>query len=81
MKKAAFPIEIKRGSASVKIYKIPCRGSDCFTISHWLHGARNRVTYGTDGDAKTEAAAATQLTNPTSATGPVFEKVSVVQFS
>ena len=63
MKASAFPIVVKRGSASVRIYKTPCRGVDRFTIAYWFNGGRKRQTFATLDQAKTEAAAAAaQLT-------------------
>ena len=60
----SFPVVVKRGSASVKICKTPCRGTDRFTISFWVDGVRKRQTFDNLDAAKTEAAAsATRLTS------------------
>ena len=63
MKAPRFPIEVKRGSATVKIYKTPCRGYERFTISYWLDGVRKRGTFEDLARAKTEAAAEVRMTN------------------
>jgi len=57
VKARAFPIVVKRGSANVKIYKTPCRGVDCFTLSYWVDGVRKRQAFDNLEAAKTEAAA------------------------
>jgi len=60
----SFPVVVKRGSASVKICKTPCRGTDRFTISFWVDGVRKRQTFDNLDAAKTEAAAvANRLTS------------------
>jgi hypothetical protein len=63
VKAKAFPIIVKRGSASVKIYRPPLRGVDRFTIALRLDNVRKRQTFGDLEAAKTETAAATRLTN------------------
>ncbi len=64
MRMTPFPIAIRRGSATVKIYQTPCRGVNRFTICYWLNGTRKRQTFDNLDRAKTEAAAAaTQMTN------------------
>ena len=64
MKSKQFPIIVKRGSATVKIYRTPCRGKDRYTLSYWLNGTRKRQTFDDLDRAKTEAAsAATQITS------------------
>jgi site-specific recombinase XerD len=64
VKAKPFPLTVKRGSATVKIYKTPCRGKIRYTISYWLDGTRKRQTFDDLDRAKTEAAsAANQLTS------------------
>ena len=52
MKAKAFPIIVKRGSASVKIYRPPFRGVDRFTLAFWLDGGRKRQPFGDSEAAK-----------------------------
>ncbi len=42
MSKAKFPITVKRGHTSVKIYRTPSRGCDLFTVVHYLGTKRQR---------------------------------------
>ena len=64
MKAKTFPLIVKRGSASVKIYNTPCRGKNRYTIAYWLNGTRRRQTFDDLERAKTEAAtAATHMTS------------------
>jgi integrase len=51
-----FPIVVKKGSATVKIYLTPSRGCDLYTLSYWVNGKRKRPTFASLGDARKEAA-------------------------
>jgi len=63
MRKAEFPIVVKRGSATVKIYYAPTRGKDSYTLSYWVDGQRKRPTFSDLQRARDEAAnIAVQLT-------------------
>ncbi|MEI7808460.1 MAG: hypothetical protein WCJ07_08235 [Verrucomicrobiota bacterium] len=42
MSKPKFPISVKRGHITVKIYKTPTRGCDSFTVVHHLGDQRQR---------------------------------------
>jgi integrase len=53
--KPKFPIEIKRGSARVKIYFTPSKGCDSYTLSYWFNGQRKRQTFSDLSNAKQEA--------------------------
>ena len=55
MTKPKFPIEIKRGSARVKIYFTPSKGCDSHTLSYWFNGQRKRQTFSDLAKAKQEA--------------------------
>jgi hypothetical protein len=55
VKKSAYPIVVKRGSVSVKIYRTPSNGCDSFTLSFYQDGARKRPTFHTLQAAKDEA--------------------------
>src|SRR6185503_14118548 len=55
MKKITFPLEAKRGSVSVKIYRTPSHGCDSFTLAYWQDGARKRPTFPSFELAKEEA--------------------------
>ncbi len=55
MKKNTFPLVVKRGSVSVKIYRTPSNGCDSYTISYYQDGVRKRPTYPTFQAAKDEA--------------------------
>ena len=60
----SFPIEVKRGSVTVKIYKTPTRGYDAFTVCHYQDGKRKRTLFGDLETARTQAASiATRLGN------------------
>ena len=53
--KIKFPLEVKRGSVSIKIYKTPSHGCDSFTLSYYQDGVRKRPTFSTFEQAKREA--------------------------
>lgn len=55
MKKVAFPITVKRGSVTVKIYRTPSHGCDSFTLSYYQDGVRKRPTFPDFENAKAEA--------------------------
>jgi hypothetical protein len=55
VKKSAFPIVVKRGSVSVKIYRTPSNGCDAYTLSFYQDGVRKRPTFPTLQAAKDEA--------------------------
>ena len=55
MKKLTFPIVVKQGSVSVKIYCTPSRGCESFTLSYYQDGVRKRPTFATLQAAKDEA--------------------------
>ncbi len=40
-----FPIVVKQGSVSVKIYRTPSRGCEAFTLSYYQDGVRKRPTF------------------------------------
>ena len=64
MSRPAFPIEVKRGSVAVKIYKTPTRGYDSFTVCYYQDGKRRRTLFGDLEVARTEAETiATRLGN------------------
>lgn len=64
MSKPDFPITVKRGSVSVKIYRTPTRGYDAFTVCHYQDGRRKRSLFGDLESARTEAdTIATRLGN------------------
>jgi integrase len=52
-----FPLEVKRGSACVKIYRTPTKGCESFTLSYWVDGKRNRIAFADFDKAKSEASA------------------------
>lgn len=51
----AFPITVKRGSVSVKIYRTPTRKWDSYTVTHYQDGKRVRALFADLGEARTEA--------------------------
>jgi integrase len=53
--KPKFPITVKRGHTTVKIYRTPSRGCDAYTISYYLGTKRQRTTFANLGLAQTEA--------------------------
>lgn len=55
MKTVKFPLLVKRGSVTVKIYRTPSRGSDAYTLAYYLDGIRKRPTFSDFEDAKLEA--------------------------
>ena len=55
MSKPKFPITVKRGHTTVKIYLTPSRGCEAFTVSYYLGDKRQRVTFSDLGLAMTEA--------------------------
>ncbi len=55
MKQIQFPVTVKRGSVSVKIYRTPSHGCDSFTLSFCQDGVRKRPTYPSFQQAKDEA--------------------------
>ncbi|MEI6078308.1 MAG: site-specific integrase [Verrucomicrobiota bacterium] len=60
----AFPITVKRGSVSVKIYHTPTRKWDSYTVTHYQDGKRIRALFSDLGKARTEAESiATRLGN------------------
>jgi integrase len=44
MSKPKFPVTVKRGHTTVKIYRTPSRGCDAFTVSYYLGDQRVRKT-------------------------------------
>ena len=57
-----FPLTVKVGSASVKIYRGKSRGYDLFTVVYYEHGERKRETFGNLENAKSRASEmATQI--------------------
>jgi integrase len=55
MSKPKFPITVKRGHTTVKIYRTPSRGCDAYTVSYYLGDQRVRTTFADYGLATTEA--------------------------
>lgn len=55
MKQLTFPIAVKRGSVTVKIYLTPSHGCDSFTLSYYQDGVRKRPTFPDFEQAKAEA--------------------------
>lgn len=55
MKTVKFPLLVKRGSITVKIYQTPSRGNDAYTLAYYLDGVRKRPTFSDFEVAKTEA--------------------------
>ena len=55
MKKITFPLLVKRGSVSVKIYRTPTNGCESFTLAYYQDGVRKRPTFPTIEAAKDEA--------------------------
>ena len=53
--KSKFPIVVKQGSVSVKIYRTPSNGCDSFTLSYYQDGVRKRPTFSNLQAAKDEA--------------------------
>ena len=64
MKKITFPLEVKRGSVSVKIYRTPSNGCDSYTLAYYQDGVRKRPTFPSFQAANDEAeVVATRLGN------------------
>jgi hypothetical protein len=40
-----FPIVVKQGSVTVKIYRTPSRGCEAYTLSYYQDGVRKRPTH------------------------------------
>jgi integrase len=55
MSKPKFPVTVKRGHTTVKIYRTPSRGCDAYTVSYYLGDQRVRKTFADYGLATTEA--------------------------
>ncbi len=55
MSKPKFPMVVRRGHTTVKIYKTPSNGCDQFTVVHYLGEKRQRKTFSDEGLAITEA--------------------------
>jgi len=55
VKSSAFPIVVKRGSVSVKIYRTPSNGCDAYTLSYYQDGIRKRLTFPSLQAARDEA--------------------------
>ena len=55
MSKPKFPISVKRGHITVKIYKTPTRGCKSFTVVHYLGDQRQRKSFTDLGLAVTAA--------------------------
>jgi integrase len=55
MSKPKFPVVVKRGHTTVKIYLTPYRGSDGFTVVHYVGTKRQRKLFSDFGLAKLEA--------------------------
>jgi integrase len=50
-----FPIVVRQGSVTVKIYRTPTRGCDAYTLSYYQDGVRKRPTFTQLQAAKDEA--------------------------
>ena len=55
MSKPKFPISVKRGHITVKIYKTPSRGCAAYTVVHYLGKQRQRSYFSDLGKAQTAA--------------------------
>jgi integrase len=55
VKKITFPLVVKAGSVSVRIYRTPSNGCDSFTLSYYQDGLRKRPTFPTLQAARDEA--------------------------
>ena len=55
MKTSKFPIVVKQGSVSVKIYRIPSNGVASYTLSYYQDGVRKRPTFNSLQVARDEA--------------------------
>ncbi len=56
-KNQEFPVVVKRGSVSIKIYRTPTHDCERFTISYYQDGVRQRPSFSTFDAAKAEAEA------------------------
>ena len=45
MSKRRFPITVKRGNVSVKVYRTPSNGCQAFTVAYYFGGQRVRKTF------------------------------------
>jgi hypothetical protein len=45
MSKRRFPITVKRGNVSVKVYRTPSNGCQAFTLAYYFGGQRVRKTF------------------------------------
>ncbi len=62
--KSPFPVIVKRGSVSVRIYQTPSHNCARFTVCYYQDGQRKRASFSTLEDAKAEAEiVATRLTS------------------
>ena len=55
MAKPKFPIVVRQGSVSVRIYRTPSRGCDSYTLSYYQDGVRQRPTFASLQAARDEA--------------------------
>ncbi len=55
MSKPKFPMAVKRGHTVVKIYRTPTKGSDAYTVVHYIGEQRQRKTFADLDKAITEA--------------------------
>src|SRR5438105_13346127 len=55
MKNGKFPIRVKRGHITVKIYLTPSRGCESYTLVHYVGTQRQRKTFAALELAVTEA--------------------------
>lgn len=53
--KRRFPVVIKEGSVSVRIYRTPTRGCEAYTLSFYQDGIRHRPTFKSYSTAELEA--------------------------
>jgi len=52
---ASWPMEIRNGSASVKIYRTYRRGEPLYSVAHYMDGSRKRKTFADPAKAEQEA--------------------------
>ena len=55
MSKRRFPITVKRGNVSVKVYRTPSNGCQAFTLAYYFGGRRVRKTFADLAKAQLEA--------------------------
>ena len=55
MSKRRFPITVKRGNVSVKVYRTPSNGCQAFTVAYYFGGQRVRKTFADLARAELEA--------------------------